>query len=67
MRGANITFYHFLVTDNLTDEKNYYRTCQQICDKYGLCRGTIYNMINRKHKPRHFRHLTIERHYTPVD
>ncbi len=66
MRGQNKTFYHFIIKDKDTDETKYFRTCKEICEAYGVCRATIYNIMNGKHKPRYYENLHIERRYIPI-
>ena len=65
-RGENKSFYHFLITNNDTNETNYFRTCKDITETYGICKATIYNMISSKHRPVKYTHLSIERFYQPI-
>ncbi len=67
-RGKNRTYYHYKITDNNTGESELFRTCQDITNKFGICRATIYNMVNRETKrSRKNRNITIEQFYQPIE
>ena len=51
-RGKNINFYHFRLqeTDPLDKDKyldyQYFKTAYDICEKYNICRASLYRILN---------------------
>jgi hypothetical protein len=67
-RSINRSFYHYKVIFNDTNETKLYRTCQDICKEFNICRATIYNMINHESKRSRKRHnITIQQFYQPIE
>tara|TARA_R110002153_G_scaffold193128_1_gene346479 strand:+ start:276 stop:536 length:261 start_codon:yes stop_codon:yes gene_type:complete len=71
IRGPAKTYYHYLVTNKDSEEKEYYKTISEINTKYGISRGNIYLMCkNPNVKRRKYNDITIEKihlHYLVVE
>lgn len=66
-RGQNKSFYHYKVIDTVNNEEKLFRTCADITKEYGVCRATIYNMVNKECKrTRKHKNLTITQFYSPM-
>ena len=65
-RGLNKSYYHFILTDKQVNEPKFYKTCKEITKDYGLCKATIYNIINNKHRSIKYPNLNIEIYYQPI-
>ena len=67
-RGINKSFYHYKVLNKVTGESNFYRTCKDITNEFGICRATIYNMINKPStRTRKHNHLDITQMLHPIN
>ena len=66
-RGKNNKKYHYSVVNNETNEKEYFFTLQDICNRYTISRSTANNMLMGKVvKFNQFNNITIERDCKPV-
>ena len=51
-RGKNKNFYHFRLQELDPIEENkyldyqYFKTANEICEKYGICRASLYRVLN---------------------
>tara|TARA_R110001632_G_scaffold134152_2_gene249327 strand:- start:1637 stop:1912 length:276 start_codon:yes stop_codon:yes gene_type:complete len=59
-RGSNKSYYHYIVYNEDTKTKNYYKTAKDISNEFGCSRATIYNIIMKPKKPRRkYKNITI--------
>lgn len=70
-RGPAKTFYHYLLTNKNTHEKEYFKTLNNITNKYKISRSNIYLMIkNPDVIRRKYNDIAIEKvhlHYLVVE
>lgn len=67
-RGINRSFYHYKVFNSDTNEEKLFRTCKEITTEFGICRATIYNMVNKESKRnRKKNNITITQFYSPME
>lgn len=70
-KGLNINCFHFKIT-TFDDKKNivdthYYRTANEICNKYGCTRRVIYlQMQDNNRQSKYFKNVLIERIHIPL-
>ena len=71
IRGPSKTFYHYLITHNNNDKKEYYKTINEIINKHNISRGNIYLMCKNPNLKRRtyteFKIKKIHIHYLAID
>jgi hypothetical protein len=71
IRGPAKTYYHYLLTNNNTHEREYFKTLNQITEKYEISRSNIYLMVkNPSTIRRKYNDISIEKihlHYLVVE
>jgi hypothetical protein len=70
-RGPNKLYYNYKLKLDDNEEYEYYKSCKEITDKYGISRSNIYLMVKypetERRKYNNFRIEKIHKHYLTID